>query len=197
MKEMSVYKAEVFRRSNERIAVRRRIRNRLLAFCIPLFLLVGIWSVMILPAMLPAGSEDFSQEGEMLDAGAGSLGTVIPYDGVRIEILDLQDDVFREYSDISNVERFYSLIRSYFFSNEIKDESTDQNQESEAGQVPEHEEVTDSNKELRCRIVFTSSDGKEKSYLLYRNTITDEQTGQKEILNENEFNRLKPFLNGN
>lgn len=194
MKDMSVYKAEVFRRSEKRIAARRAARNRVLAFCIPLVLFIGIWSVMILPAMLPAGSSDLSPEEEMIDGGSGSLGNVISYNSVKIEILDLEEEVFQEYSHISNVEKLYSLIHSYFSSNEITDESTEQKQESAAGTAPENE-ATDSNKKLQCRIIFASKDGRQRSYLLYQNTISDEQTGQIEVLSEKELQDLKAYFN--
>lgn len=193
MKDLNVYKAEIFRRSGERIAARRRRRNRLLALCIPVFLLVGLWSVMILPAMMPAGSEDFSPEGEIADE---NMGTAIPYDSVKIELLDLPDDTFYQYSDVSNVKKLYSLIDSIFFTDAVEDESNEQKQESAAGTDPDMD-ATDSNKELQCRIVFTSPDGKEKSYLLHSNALTDELTGNKEILTENELKELKAYLNGN
>lgn len=197
MKEMSVYKAEVFRRSKERIAARRRTRNRVLAFCIPLCLIIGIWSAMILPAMLPAGSEDFSPEEESADGVEGSLGSAIPYTDVKIELLDFSDDAFQQYSDASDVNKLYALINSVFFTHVMDDESNEQKQESAGGANFENEEATDSNKKMQCRIVFFSPDGNEKSYLLDSNTLTDELTGKKEILTENELNALKVYVKGN
>ncbi len=192
MKDLSVYKAEIFRRSSERIRARRSARNRALAFCIPVFLIVGIWSVMILPAMMPAGSEDLFPEGDIFKE---SMGTAVPYDSVKIELLE-QEDTFYQYSDVSNVKKLYSLIDSFFFSDAVKDESNEEKQESAEGTSPD-DEATDTNKELQCRIVFTSHDGKEKSYLLYSNTLTDELTGNKEILTESELKELKAYLNAN
>ena len=54
MREINECTAEVFRRSEKRIKERKRNRNRLLAFCIPLCLIVTVWSIMIPPAMMPA-----------------------------------------------------------------------------------------------------------------------------------------------
>ena len=51
MRELNECKAEVFRRSESRIQERKKIRNRVLAWCIPLCLIGTIWSVTILPAM--------------------------------------------------------------------------------------------------------------------------------------------------
>jgi len=57
MRELNECKAEVFRRSDNRIKERRRNRNRILAMCIPLCLVLTIFSVMMLPGMLPAGMD--------------------------------------------------------------------------------------------------------------------------------------------
>jgi len=56
MRELNECKAEVFRRSNNRIKERRRKFNRVLALCVPLCLILTVFSVAILPAMMPAGA---------------------------------------------------------------------------------------------------------------------------------------------
>ena len=57
MRELNECKAEVFRRSDNRIKERRRKFNRVLALCVPLCLILTIFSVTILPAMMPAGND--------------------------------------------------------------------------------------------------------------------------------------------
>ena len=71
MRELNECKAEVFRRSDNRIKERRRNRNRILAMCIPLCLVLTIFSVMILPGMLPAGM-DKEPEADGLSGNATS-----------------------------------------------------------------------------------------------------------------------------
>ena len=66
MREINECTAEVFRRSEKRIKERKRNRNRILAFCVPLCLIVTVWSIMILPAMMPASKSDNSA-GEGMD----------------------------------------------------------------------------------------------------------------------------------
>ncbi len=56
MRDLEQAKAEVFRRSNARIKKRKTIRRSIIACCVPLVLCMGAWSVMILPAMMPAKS---------------------------------------------------------------------------------------------------------------------------------------------
>ena len=57
MRELNECKAEVFRRSENRIEERRRKFNRVLALCVPLCLILTIFSITILPAMMPAGKD--------------------------------------------------------------------------------------------------------------------------------------------
>lgn len=71
MRELNECKAEVFRRSDNRIKERRRNRNRILAMCIPLCLVLTIFSVMMLPGMLPAG-RDKAPEADGLSGNATS-----------------------------------------------------------------------------------------------------------------------------
>ena len=67
MRELNECKAEVFRRSDNRIKERRRKFNRVLALCVPLCLILTIFSVTILPAMMPAGSDKAAGEEGYMD----------------------------------------------------------------------------------------------------------------------------------
>ena len=75
MREINECTAEVFRRSENRIKERKRNRNRILAMCIPLCLIITIFSVTMIPAMLPAGmdkapeADGFSGNGTVGDIG--------------------------------------------------------------------------------------------------------------------------------
>ena len=51
MRNFEERKAEVFRRSENRIKERKRNRNRILAMCIPICLVITVWSIMILPTI--------------------------------------------------------------------------------------------------------------------------------------------------
>lgn len=67
MRELNECKAEVFRRSDNRIKERRRKFNRVLALCVPLCLILTIFSVTILPALMPAGSDKAAGEEGYMD----------------------------------------------------------------------------------------------------------------------------------
>ena len=75
MRELNECKAEVFRRSDNRIKERRRSFNRVLAFCIPLCLMLTIFSVTMLPGMLPVGKDATPEAGEQIEnKGDGNTG---------------------------------------------------------------------------------------------------------------------------
>ncbi len=58
MRDFNECKAEVFRRIEEGIRLRRQRRNRVLACCIPLCLCIAVLSVYALPELLPAGKSN-------------------------------------------------------------------------------------------------------------------------------------------
>ena len=75
MRELNECKAEVFRRSNNRIKERRRSFNRVLALCVPLCLILTIFSVTMLPGMLPVGKDAAPEAGEQIEnKGDGNTG---------------------------------------------------------------------------------------------------------------------------
>ena len=67
MRELNECKAEVFRRSENRIKERKKNRNRILALCIPLCLILTVMSITILPAMLPIGNNKTANEDNYMD----------------------------------------------------------------------------------------------------------------------------------
>ncbi len=87
MRNFEERKAEVFRRSENRIIERKRNRNHLLAWCVPMCLILTVWSVTILPAMMAvmgnargAGSESGNKGGEAVEDTNGK-GADLPGNG--------------------------------------------------------------------------------------------------------------------
>ena len=75
MRELNECKAEVFRRSDNRIKERRRSFHRVLALCVPLCLILTIFSVTMLPGMLPVGKDAAPEAGEQIEnKGDGNTG---------------------------------------------------------------------------------------------------------------------------
>lgn len=79
MRNFEQRKAEVFRRSKERIHTRRKQRNCILAFCIPLCLILTVWSAGLFPFNLaPATNGGAIDSGNLAGNANGNSGQANP-----------------------------------------------------------------------------------------------------------------------
>ena len=67
MRNFEERKAEVFRRSENRLKKRKRNVKRVLALCIPLCLILTIFLVTMLPGMIPVGMDRTTGTGSLLE----------------------------------------------------------------------------------------------------------------------------------
>lgn len=102
-------RAEVFRRSENRIKERRKKRSRMLAVCIPLVFCIAAYSVFILPAMLPASkTENFADN----NAVPGKYGSIFACSYTEVVISCADDSDSRRITDAAEVARILSAIQS-------------------------------------------------------------------------------------
>ncbi len=73
MRNLNECKAEIFRRSEKRIIRQKKNKKLLLTWCIPLCLIIAVWSVTFLPAMMPAGSDMLGNDEEFPDYDGSDL----------------------------------------------------------------------------------------------------------------------------
>lgn len=196
MRNFEERKAEVFRRSENRIKERKRNRNRILALCIPLCLIVTVWSVMILPAMLPASKNNDGAENYM-DIAGGVDGSEARY--VCVEVMSTgtatQSTVRKE--DADEVAQIYYIVQSSFVN------SGGGNKES-ANEKPEDDALTEENKDYSqsgttnlssgFRIIFTAENGMQSIYSLSGDKLFNETTKQETILTEDQRSNLLKVL---
>lgn len=83
MREINEITAEVFRRSDKRIKERKRNRNRIIMCCIPFLICITVFSVAILPAMMPTKDFD-SPQNEGALGGDGAINDAGDNDGAQI-----------------------------------------------------------------------------------------------------------------
>ena len=83
MREINEITAEVFRRSDKRIKERKRNRNRIIMCCIPFLICITVFSVAILPAMMPTKDFDPPQNEGAL-GGDGAINDAGNNDGAQI-----------------------------------------------------------------------------------------------------------------
>ena len=196
MREINECTAEVFRRSEKRIKERKRNRNRILAFCIPLCLIVTVWSIMILPAMMPASKSD-NNAGEGMDIMGSVDGTAAAY--VRVEVMSTgtatQSAILKD--DADEVAQIYYTVQSSFVN------SGGGNKES-AKEEAEDDALTEENKDYSqsgttnlssgFRIIFSTETGAQTIYSLSGDKLINETTKQETILAEDQRSNLLNML---
>ena len=196
MREINECTAEVFRRSEKRIKERKRNRNRILAFFIPLCLIVTVWSIMILPAMMPA-SKSNNNAGEGMDIMGSVDGTAAAY--VRVEVMSTgtatQSAILKD--DADEVAQIYYTVQSSFVN------SGGGNKES-AKEEAEDDALTDENKDYSqsgttnlssgFRIIFSTENGAQTIYSLSGDKLINETTKQETILAEDQRSNLLNML---
>ena len=83
MREINEITAEVFRRSDKIIKERKRNRNRIIMCCIPFLICITVFSVAILPAMMPA-NDSAPPQNEGAWGGDGAINDAGDNDGAQM-----------------------------------------------------------------------------------------------------------------
>lgn len=195
MREINECTAEVFRRSEKRIKERKRNRNRILALCIPLCLIVTVWSIMILPAMMPANKSNNSA-GEGMDMMGGVDGTDAAF--VRVEVMSTgtatQSTILKD--DVDEVAQIYYTVQSSFVSSSGGNKES-VNEEAEDDALTENKDYSQSgttNLSSGFRIIFTTENGTQTIYSLSGDKLINETTKQETTLTEDQRSNLLDML---
>ena len=197
MRELNECRAEVFRRSEKRIKERKRNRNRILMMCIPLCLIITVWSVTILPAMLPAGMDAANENmaaqtpgnAEDADGTVGSAAESKTHNFIAVTVKD--GEYICEFSDASAVDTVFQQIFDIQEANGGYKDSVG-TQEPEAGGDAEHKDAA-SNATTNAgsiTITMTSADGSKRVYTLNGLTLYDETLEKGYELTEAQRNDL-------
>lgn len=181
MREIKECSAEVFRRSEKRIKERKRNRSRILALCIPLFLMVSVWSVMTIPAMLSINDKTVSVEEKADIEGAASFSSAA---FVRVEMASVataQSTILKE--DAHEAAQIYQMMQSVF----VYDGAGDDNAESDV--VSDENENKDFSRVENTaasgyQVTFTAENGVKTVFLITKDTLIDESNGRKAALTE-------------
>lgn len=188
MRDLNECQAEVFRRSETRIKERRKARNRILALCIPLCLIVTVWSVMILPTMLPAReSSDNAAEG-IVEENVGSI--VCSYTEVEIQNVSKFPEHYEKLTDKIAVTKIFSSIHSLFVGVDGADHA--------GGGLPDADgddnQTGNTSNPTGYMITFSTEDGSQTVYNLNDNTLLNMMTNETVILTDTQVAELKAAL---
>lgn len=170
MRELNECTAEVFRRSEKRIKERRRNRVRVLAVCIPICLIVAVWSAIVFPGMMPGmETSDLAQYAEVVEYAERDLVFI------AVEIQDaglFPEEHDGRVTDPAAVAEMFHAIHSLFAD-------VDGNGQNAGVNLPAaednacYDQIESANTWRVCTITFTAEDGLQAVYVLSENTLVD------------------------
>ena len=195
MRELNECKAEVFRRSEERIKQRKKTRNRVLACCIPLCLCLAVCSAAFLPAMLSSEKSAKNEAADMLakeeyEYSEGNL--VCSYVTAEIKNMNGTAEDYQEIRDKAEVTRIFEVLYSVFPNkNGSSKEDKEFGQESDVQDY----DTNAGSKKTEYKITLTAADGSYTVYILSDNELCNLSTGQTTVLSDEQLTELKETLN--
>ena len=171
MRSFEERKAEVFRRSENRIKERRKARSRALAVCIPLCLIITVWSVVVLPAMLPVNNKNSGATAERAEDISGAAYSQNEY--VRIETKNsaTKDQTAVLKDDPAEIAGVYRLVQS-MLNNIVQ--TGEHKAEDQEGQQTSGSDTYDAAPVYM--IIFTAAGGDQTCYMLNDHILIDNAT---------------------
>lgn len=174
MRSFEERKAEVFRRSENRIKERRKARSRALTVCIPLCLIITVWSVMVLPAMLPVNNK---KSGATDERAEDISGAAYSQNGAVLK------------DDPTEIAGVYHLVQSML--NNIVQTGEHKNEDQE-GQQTSGSDTYDAAPVYV--IIFTAADGGQTCYMLNDHILIDNAAKKEAVLTEEQYVQLLQAL---
>ena len=185
MRNLEDCKAEVFRRSEERIKERKRKRNRVLTCCIPLCMLLVAGGFYIRPLLKPVDeslkSGDTSKVSDREVGGLDgiSFGGVADYASVMITEGTGSVAVSGTVTEEESVEELRSFLAMYFDMSgaTVKEEMADG---TDKDTIRDELEIKYGLEEppAEYMLVFRKATGEELKFCLYENHLYNEENGR-------------------
>lgn len=193
MRNFEERRAEIFRRSENRIKARRRTRKSIIAVCVPLCLAVTVCSVVLFPQMRHKGALHASDETasyELLVETEDFESVVVTgSDNEKLMTIEERSKVDAIYSEISKLHNNvnvgtgvlddYEADREHTQSNfkESQDESQDETQlkgeQTRGDSADENYATGGSGANRKYTICFTFDDGSKLTYELKNNELVN------------------------
>ena len=210
MRNFEERKAEVFRRSKNRIKERKRNRNRILAMCIPLCLVLTIFSFTMLPQILPKNMDGAENEmigniyDEMEDTddkeNTGASPLVHNFVFVDVRGTGSQSQHHSSVSDTSKIndvfEQIYTILIPYESHDEIAGDFLESEADDSLKDVATGESV-DTSENIKTSgyvVTMSTSNGATRTFTLTENKLYDNQFNIEVELTNEQIHNLKSAL---
>lgn len=198
MKDFQERRAEIFRRSEKRIAQRRR-RNRAIMSCVPLVICIAVLSAVKLP-FLSAHKDGTNSPSEQI-----AMDTAAPSDGasdsvicsaVKIQASGAEGIFSKTVEDPEQIEAITSIIESiYVGADTSSKEDTPPDCAVPSGSGAAGSSSPGDNKAYMVyTITVELSDGSERSYTVSDERFTDVESGVHVLLSDAQLQELMSLL---
>ena len=203
MRSFEQRKAEIIRRSENRIKIRKKNRNRILTLCIPLCLAVIICSVTVLPNAFrvktdTAAEENLKDQSSMSDVDVSETKHI--YVAVEVEGKDSE----KFYSKITDSAAVTNIYENIFYAFDIDDSDADIQitEPDKYDIVTDYSSIDDGFKDSAYEssesdsytVTLLSAKGEKRVYKLDGNILTDVSRDVKIKLTANKLYELQLLL---
>ena len=196
MRNLQECQAEVFRRSKKRIQERRKARKHLLAVCIPVCLVITVWSSVMLPALFPGNRKNMPTE-EMAEFADDVVGSAAGSDAafIRVQVVSTgaatHTAILKE--DAAEVARIYDAVQAAFAR---AGEGDQESVQEESAEEPTEEFPRGGTATMSAgyKLIFSTGNGRQTVYSLTGSRLIHEATGQQTILPTDRRSELLHML---
>lgn len=205
MRNFEERKAEIFRRSEERIKERERIRRATIVSCASLAVCVTVFSAALLPGM-PTKKEAAQLDGNAAEIGdVADIGTHGTSNAAESELtgsaeqslvciyklaeISSADDETMSYRRIEDAD---DIVQIWFLLSEDTDLFSSVTPKPDMSDQASHKDETRSD-EISYTITLTTHDGETEVYTLVGNTLTD-GNGNTAVLGDEQLDALTAAL---
>ena len=190
MRNLEECKAEIFRRSEERIRQRRKIQQHMLMAGLLILFVSGTYFSIILPEKKSTNMNLVNEEDNVIwETQCQSASKVTTYDLVEIKSAEYQQKIM----DTTEVMRIYETI-CYFCDADTVDILEPHEEYQEKKEESPQEVVEDDCQPESYRIIFSNKDGAQVTYVFMENELWNEKNGKVYRLTEAQACDLKNIL---
>ena len=200
MRNFEERKAEIFRRSENRINKRRRTQKHILNACVPLCLLLIVCVATILP-MIQMGGMDKSTQEDMKLPGYVDEKVVLSAEIEKIPTVTKPQyygkQLYLLSEDAGEIEQFYNSVESAFESGKGNEPAKPQGKPPMDNEnVNEEDAILSGSGELlhNYKITFTTADGTKVVYTLNGYMLTKTNSNERIILKKSQRENLLETL---
>lgn len=198
MRDFEQRKAEIFRRSEERLTQRKH-RRRMIISCVPLVICIAVLSVVHVPDLIPTiNTGGKSQVEENKDTSSVQTDETKSYSAVKVQARSENTEYYREFEEPESVEKIVNTIEKYNCEKNNASASTeaetDYDNAAAGGATMAAELPEEDKKEDGYRITVVSSDGSERVYTIADGYLRDLTNGKKVFLTKEQVSEISSLL---